>query len=148
MKAQLLGTPFAVLICTIDSLLGIIKFQKNHGKDVSLLYQWLKSFITWIILWKIIKYYWFWKKSITSKIDTYPMDNYRTVKNFDGKKIWWIWQITSNLPSFFHLFSYFCNMRCMQQHEVHFNLFHVRIEVRMSILQYFKRSSLFQVIVS
>jgi len=63
---------------------------------------------------------------------------YYTVK---GKKLWWIWWITSNPPKFFHQFSCFCNMRHAQQHEVRFNLFCIRIEVRILIMQYFKRSS-------
>jgi len=47
----------------------------------------------------------------------------------------------NNSPTFFHQFPIFCNMRRTQQCEVHFNLFCIKVEVRISILQYFKRSN-------
>jgi len=49
--------------------------------------------------------------------------------------------------TYFHQFSCFCIMSRAQQREVCFNLFCVRIEVRMLILQYLRGPVHFQVIV-
>ena len=58
---------------------------------------------------------------------------YRIVKNFGESQ---------QFANFFSPIFLFCNMRRAQKREMHFNLFCVRIEVRILILQYFKRSSL------
>jgi len=57
--------------------------------------------------------------------------HYCIVKNLGEK----IWRITT-IRQLFCQFSCICNMRYMQQRELCFYLFHVRIEVRISILQY------------
>ena len=48
---------------------------------------------------------------------------------------------SQQFANFFLPIFLFCNMRRAQQCEMHFNLFFIRIEVRISILQYFKRSN-------